>query len=127
MLSLPSRSRNTLRRLSPVPTIVCASALAFACGTPNPGGTGTGGSSGVGGTAAGGAPAAGGSSTSGGATAASGGAPLGGSGGSLGTGGIIISGSISDLTIEANPNSVLSAYVRWTTAEPSTSLVQFGE
>ena len=33
---------------------------------------------------------------------------------------------IADLTIEPNPNSVLSAYVSWTTAEPATSLVQFG-
>ena len=42
------------------------------------------------------------------------------------TGGPIV-GMISDLTIEPNPNSVLSAYVSWTTAEPSTSVVQFGK
>jgi hypothetical protein len=34
---------------------------------------------------------------------------------------------LSDLVIEANPNSVLSAYVSWTTSLPATSVVQFGE
>lgn len=37
-----------------------------------------------------------------------------------------ISGPISDLMVEANPNSVLSAFVSWTTSEPATSVVQFG-
>jgi len=34
---------------------------------------------------------------------------------------------IDDLSIEPNPNSVLSVFVTWTTPEPSTSVVQFGE
>ena len=36
------------------------------------------------------------------------------------------SGPISDLTIEPNPNSTISAYVKWTTEELATSKVQFG-
>lgn len=51
----------------------------------------------------------------------------GGDGTSAGSTGGPIVGMISDLTIEPNPNSVLSAYVSWTTAEPSTSVVQFGK
>ncbi len=35
-------------------------------------------------------------------------------------------GRAVDVTIEPNPNSVLSAYVSWTTPEPASSLVQFG-
>ncbi|HEU5073983.1 MAG TPA: aryl-sulfate sulfotransferase [Polyangiaceae bacterium] len=31
-----------------------------------------------------------------------------------------------DVTIEPNPNSVLSAYVSWTTPEPANAVVQFG-
>jgi hypothetical protein len=31
-----------------------------------------------------------------------------------------------EITVEENPNSVLSAYVSWTTTEPSSSVVQFG-
>lgn len=38
----------------------------------------------------------------------------------------VITGAITDIEIEANPNSVLSAYVSWTTASPGTSRVQFG-
>ncbi len=32
-----------------------------------------------------------------------------------------------DITIEANPNNVLSVYVKWTTQQPMDSEVQFGE
>ncbi|HEY3498518.1 MAG TPA: aryl-sulfate sulfotransferase [Polyangiaceae bacterium] len=121
-----------------------------ASGSPGAGGAGSGsvaGSSGSGG-GSGTSPGSGGSAagaagaTSGGAagTVASGGAGSGGSGGSgglaggtagtagmAGAGGAVVVGSISDLTIEANPRSVLSAYVKWTTAEPASSVVQFGE
>jgi hypothetical protein len=40
---------------------------------------------------------------------------------------MVIVGGISDLTVTANPRNVLSAYVRWTTTEASSSVVQFGE
>ncbi|MBN2036426.1 MAG: aryl-sulfate sulfotransferase [Chitinispirillaceae bacterium] len=36
------------------------------------------------------------------------------------------SGTITNLSVRANPNSVLSAYVSWTTGEAATSKVQFG-
>jgi hypothetical protein len=36
------------------------------------------------------------------------------------------SGSITNLSVRANPNSVLSAYVSWTTEKAATSKVQFG-
>jgi hypothetical protein len=36
------------------------------------------------------------------------------------------SGGITNLSVRANPNSVLSAYVSWTTGEAATSKVQFG-
>jgi hypothetical protein len=36
-------------------------------------------------------------------------------------------GGIADLLVEPNPNSVLSAYVSWTTTEAASSVVQFGE
>lgn len=42
------------------------------------------------------------------------------------TGGSTTGGTPVELSIEPNPNSVLSAYVSWTTPEPATSLVQFG-
>jgi len=107
-------------------------------------GAGAGGSLSAG---AGGAAAGSGGATSGSAGAAgvvaSGGAGTSGSGGAAagtpnggmagtdagngGAGGVVVVGAISDLTVEANPRSVLSAYVRWTTAEASSSVVQFGE
>jgi hypothetical protein len=37
------------------------------------------------------------------------------------------SGSITNLSVRANPNSVVSAYVSWTTEKAATSKVQFGE
>lgn len=69
--------------------------------------------------------AAGGGLGAGGANAG-GGAGIG--GGSSGSGGSqAVVGEISDIVVEANPNSVLSAYVNWTTTEPGSSIVQFGE
>ena len=50
-------------------------------------------------------------------------------GGSVGsTGGDPVAGApvVSNLTIEPNPNSTISAYVSWTTDEPGNSEVQFG-
>lgn len=35
--------------------------------------------------------------------------------------------AIEDLTIEPNPNNVLSCFVSWRTASPATSVVEFGE
>jgi len=37
------------------------------------------------------------------------------------------SGSILNLTVEPNPNSAISAFVKWTTDKPASSEVQFGE
>ncbi len=85
------------------------------------GGTG-GGSVGGFGSRSGGAPPAGGNATGGVA-----------SGGSAATGGIASGGggsgllAIEGLTVEANPNNVLSAYVIWTTDQPADSVVQFGK
>jgi len=90
-------------------------------GTAGAGGSGTGGASGAGAMAG----------TGGGAGASVGGASGGGAGGAggasgaSGAGGSTVSGSLS-LTIEPNPNSVLSCYVAWTTATPADSRVQFG-
>lgn len=71
----------------------------------------------VGGASAGGA-SAGGTQGSGGASSTTGAGGVGG-GGTPPTG-------ITGLTIEANPNSVLSCIVTWTTDQPSNSVVQFG-
>lgn len=50
------------------------------------------------------------------------------SGGGVGSGGSVsVVGEIMDIVVEPNPNSVLSAYVSWTTPEASSSVVQFGE
>jgi hypothetical protein len=113
------------------------------------GGTGTGGAAtggtGTGGTSAGGMTTTGGASGSGspgtggasGAAAmpgAGGAQPMAGAGGAAsgsagmstsGAGGGTVSGSLS-LTIEPNPNSVLSCYVSWKTEAPANSVVQFG-
>jgi hypothetical protein len=82
-------------------------------GNAGTGGTGTAGM-GTGGVSAG--------ASAGGAAGANTGGTSAGTGGSL-----VIVGTISDLTVTANPRNVLSAYVRWTTTEPSSSVVQFGE
>src|SRR5690606_28542938 len=87
------------------------------------GGGGAGGSAASAGGGAGGAGAA--NAGAGGASAGAGGGGAPSNGGSAGKGALV--GTIADLEVEANPNSVLSAYVRWTTAEPSSSVVQFGE
>ena len=34
---------------------------------------------------------------------------------------------VADVEVEENPNSTISAFVRWSTDEPATSVVQFGE
>lgn len=102
------------------------------------GGSNAGGSGGDGGlTSSGGTTSAVGGGGSGGTTPGTGGAASpGGSGGIVngsggdsgpGVGGSESLGGIDDLAVEANPNSVLSAYVTWTTSEASTSIVQFGE
>lgn len=52
----------------------------------------------------------------------------GGSGSVASTGDVPVAGApvVSNLTIEPNPNSTISAYVSWTTDEPGNSEVQFG-
>jgi len=88
--------------------------------TGGPVGTTSATSGGTGTTGSGGGP----STASTGATTAQGGATSGDTSGETGSG--TTSGTAIDITIEPNPNSVLSAYVSWTTPEPATSLVQFG-
>jgi hypothetical protein len=85
--------------------------------------TGTGGS-----TGGGGPPSRGGTSGSAGTTGAAGGSiGTGGTGGS-GVGGSAGGGpAITGLMITANPNSVLSCYVSWTTNAAASSIVQFGQ
>lgn len=110
--------------------VTAGAAWAIGCGTSTPAGNdgGSGGTeaTGSGGSGAG-APGAGGAASGG--AAVTGGSPGAGgsSAGGSGAGGGAIVGTISDLTIVPNPNSVLSAYVTWTTTEPSDSVVQFGE
>ena len=119
-------------------------------GIPNSGGVGgTGGSglgpssaTGGGGWSTGGMPASGGMRPTGGRPPVGGQPPTGGLpgiGGATGGGGPITGGSsgtgggeggsvaISGLRVEPNPNSVLSAYVTWTTNAAAGSTVQFGE
>lgn len=67
----------------------------------------------------------GGAATTATATTSQGGATSGETSGETGSG-TTAGGSAVDINIEPNPNSVLSAYVSWTTPEPATSLVQFG-
>lgn len=97
-------------------------------GTTSNGGSSSGATStgGVSGGAASGGAAGSGASTSGGASgsAAGGVSGVGGSGAGTGTGGSLTGGLT--LTIEPNPNSVVSCYVSWTTASPADSRVQFG-
>jgi hypothetical protein len=99
------------------------------------GGTGTGGSGGIaaagshsggaGGALAGGRGGRGGASAGGSAGTSGttgGGGATGGGGTSTGNG-----PTITGLKVEANPKSVLSAFVSWTTDQPSDSVVEFGE
>lgn len=67
----------------------------------------------------------GGTTTTAAATTSQGGATSGDTTGETG-GGATTAGIAVDVTIEPNPNSVLSAYVSWTTPEPASSVVQFG-
>jgi hypothetical protein len=92
-------------------------------GTTGSGGTtgaagNTGGGSGAGGTR--GSGGTGGTGTGGGAGASSGGA-----GGGTDPG--VAPSAITGLTITANPNSVLSCFVSWTTDKAASSTVQFGQ
>ncbi len=109
-----------------------------ATGGTTTGGTTAGGMSGAGGLGAGGAsgaaamagtggtdPLAGAGGTSGGSAGLGGGGASGASSGAGGGSGGTASGTLA-LTIEPNPNSVLSCYVSWTTAAPADSTVQFG-
>ncbi|HXJ19196.1 MAG TPA: aryl-sulfate sulfotransferase [Polyangia bacterium] len=81
------------------------------------GGSATGGMTGTGGTGNhGGAPAAGGAGGKGGGGAGAGGASDPG----------VAPSAVSGLMITANPNSVLSCYVSWTTDQAASSIVQFG-
>nr|PZN27753.1 MAG: hypothetical protein DIU78_04345 [Pseudomonadota bacterium] len=93
----------------------------------NGGGAGVGAAATAGGAASGGAAGAenagaGAGGVSGGAGGSDAGAPS--EGGSAGKSAVV--GTISDIEVEANPRNVLSAFVRWTTAEPSSSVVRFG-
>jgi hypothetical protein len=98
-------------------------------------GTGTAGTTGQGGSVVTGSAGATGSGGSGGSTGAAGATGRGGTTGSAGTTGAAGSGSggasgsvsISGLMITANPNSVLSCFVAWTTDKAATSAVQFGQ
>ncbi|HEY3493065.1 MAG TPA: aryl-sulfate sulfotransferase [Polyangiaceae bacterium] len=83
------------------------------------------------GAGAGGAGGSSGSATAGsaGALAGSGGAAgsTGGAGGGSGGGFGSETLALSNLAIERNPNMTISCFVSWTTPEPATSEVQFGE
>jgi hypothetical protein len=97
--------------------------------------TGTGGSAGSATGAGGSRMSSGGASGSAGATTGSGGMSSG-SGGMSSAGasasgaGVSGAGAVSGaltLTIDPNPNSVISCFVSWTTDQPANSVVQFGE
>lgn len=100
------------------------------------GGTGgtssaSGGSAGVGGSAVvagsgGTSPMAGAAGSSAGSAGLAAGGASGSSSGAGGSAGSPVTGGLT-LTIDPNPNSVLSCYVSWTTAEPANSVVQFGD
>lgn len=105
-----------------------------------PAGAGAAGTSGVAGAQAqaGMAGSAGGDPVAGAPASGSGGVAgdsAGGTGGTGATGGEMVSPddpgiaptAVTGLTIEENPNNVLSAYVSWTTDQAATSEVQFGE
>jgi len=124
------------------PRLIFALAIGVAIGigcSPTEGPpAGSGGATGVGGIpgpASGGANPGSGGATGVGGTATTGGQTGNGTGGASATGGsesgtggsVNIVGTIDDLTVTPNPNSVLSVYVSWTTTEPSSSVVQFGE
>ena len=94
-------------------------------GNPPTGGIAATGGVEVGATGAGGL--TGGGGTTGGAMPTGGLAATGGSGAATGGQGGDSTFTLSGLTIEENPNSVLSAYVNWTTDQPADSVVQFGE
>ena len=99
-------------------------------GSAGSGGSSQGGAGGVGGGAGTGSGGRGGGSAGGGGTLVGNG---GGGGSSGGAGGQTSSDpgngptTIAGLKIDANPNSVLSAFASWTTDKPGNSVVQFGE
>ncbi len=87
------------------------------------GARGTGGTSGQAGSGAGGTQSSGG--TGGTATGGGAGTSSGGAGGGSDPG--VAPSAITGLTITANPNSVLSCFVNWTTDKAASSTVQFGQ
>jgi hypothetical protein len=92
------------------------------------GGATTGGLDNLGGSnPSGGGPPGGGIAATGGGGTPGGAAATGGSGAATGGQGGGAAFSLSGLAVEDNPNSVLSAYVNWTTDQPANSVVQFGE
>jgi hypothetical protein len=100
-------------------------------GTSGSGG-GSGGQAGTGGASSGGSGGLsspnGGSTGSGGRTSAgTGGTNTGGAAGGTGTGACSAAPSLTGLKIDANPKSVLSGFVSWTTDVAADSAVQFGE
>jgi hypothetical protein len=90
------------------------------------GGTGGTGMAGTVAIGAAGVPAVGGSAGSG-ASAGGGSGPVAGSGPGAGGMGPLGTLAVSGLMIEPNPNMTISCFVSWTTAEPASSEVQFGE
>ena len=96
-------------------------------GTPGVGSTG-----GAGDTTTGGEQASGGAPDGGGATAGSAGSGGDGTagtapGGATGTGSVpVLPPTVTNLRVEPNPNSTISAYVSWTTAAAADSTVEFG-
>jgi hypothetical protein len=90
------------------------------------GGSGGRSSTGAGASATGGRGDRGGSTAGGSSGSGTGGTTTGGTG-SSGTTGTGTGPTITGLKIEANAKNVLSAFVSWTTNEPSDSAVQFGE
>jgi hypothetical protein len=99
---------------------------AFAGGAPPAAGAGGGaggGAAGAAGNAGGAAGAAPGASGAG--ASASGASGASGSGGGAGIGSGTL--TLSEFEVEPNPNMTISCFVSWTTAEPASSEVQFGE
>jgi hypothetical protein len=102
-----------------------AGTSAGTAGASEPGGKGGAGA----GAGAGGASGTAGSSSGagGGAGSSSGASGTGGTAGGGGSGGALGPLALSGLEIEPNPNMTISCFVSWTTPEPATSEVEFGE
>lgn len=91
------------------------------------GGGGSGGAGGTAGSSPSGGAGGGGGSGAGGTVAGDTGGGSGGGGGGTATDPNSAPTSITNLKVDANPKSVLSAFVSWTTDKPANSVVQFGE